>query len=163
MAFELDLGGLSEVEIGYDGDYNAQFTVGYDLDANERVVMAIALIEDAERAGVFALVFGLLVSDLEGANEQGPFFDHATARKYISRADAIPVMDLVLNGVSALIDSVNPHIVEMATYEADLGHEAMRKYSRISDLLRYNYRFEVTNYWRDGTDLKDYWLFTKSQ
>jgi hypothetical protein len=72
-------------------------------------------------------------------------------------------MDLVLNGVSALIDSVNPHIVEMATYEADLGHEAMRKYSRISDLLRYNYRFEVTNYWRDGTDLKDYWLFTKSQ
>jgi hypothetical protein len=69
-------------------------------------------------------------------------------------------MLLILASVRKLVEFVNPDTVVMVTYEPDLPAVAMGKYMRICNhmgLLGYT----QTEYRRDGTDLKDYWLFTK--
>jgi hypothetical protein len=69
-------------------------------------------------------------------------------------------MKLILDAIRKLVDEVNPQVIEMSTYEESLPPEAMAKYYSITNLLG-QCGFGMTFYKREGTDLKDYWLFTK--
>jgi len=160
MSFEFDLGKLNDVEWG-SKEYIVDFTVGFDFENEERISMAVALIED-EGGGTdpFALTFGIMRSGMEGGTIYGPLFDHAACRKYVNKTNAPAVMKLILEAIRKLVDAVNPQIIAVTTYEEELPHEAMAKYYNVTNFLG-QCGFGITSYKRDETDLKDYWLFTK--
>jgi hypothetical protein len=161
MPYRFELGQLEPVYIGVYGDYTVDFDIGVDDDHNEQVVMTVALVEDDNSGSdPFELIFGIRRKSLETEAVSLPEFDHTTARSCVPRENAAAVLDLILDAVSALVDHVNPSTVAMVTYEADLPVAGIAKYTRISNhmgLLGYT----QTEYRRDGTDRKDYWLFTK--
>jgi hypothetical protein len=160
MGFEFELGDLSDID-WHATEYIVDFTIGFDLENRERISMAIALIEDEEGGtDPFALTFGIMKTPIDGGAAEGPFFDHATCRTFVSKENAEAVMNLILVAVRKLVAEVEPQTVEMATYEEALPPPAMAKYYRITNCLG-QCGFGMTSYQRDGTDQKDYWLFTK--
>jgi hypothetical protein len=155
MGFEFDLGDLSEVDWGAD-EYVVEFTIGFDIESEERVSMAVALIEDKEGgADPFALTFGVMTRGINGGQSRGPLFDHAACRRYVSRENAPAVMKLILEAIRKLVDEVNPQAIAMATYEEALPPQAMAKYYNITNMLG-QCGFGMTSYSREGTDQKDY-------
>lgn len=160
MDFEFDIGDLSEVDWGAT-EYIVEFTLGFDIENEERISMAVALIEDDEGgADPFALTFGLMARGVYSDQLRGPFFDHGTCRSYVSRGNAPAVMKLVLEALRKLVEEVEPQSIVMVTYETFLPKPAMAKYDSIANLLD-QFGFKTTSYRRDETDGKDYWLFEK--
>lgn len=161
MPYEFELGAPEDVFVGIHGDYTVDFDLGVDTDTKQQIVMTIALVEDDDSGGdPFGLIFGIRKKDLDTENIVGPFFDHDAARKYVPKEHSGAVMLQILLGLTLLVQHVNPSMVAMETYETDLPVPAMAKYMRICNhmgLLGY----AQTEYRRDGTDRKDYWLFTK--
>jgi hypothetical protein len=161
MPYTCDPGSPEPVYVGIYGDYTVDFDIGVDEDNAEQIVMTVALVEDEESGSdPFEIVFGIRSKHLIAGTTGEPSFDHATARKFVPKEHAAAVMDLVLDSLTMLVEHVNPSTVTMATYESDLNVAAMAKYMRISNHMG-TLGYRQTQYRRDGTDLKDYWLFTK--
>jgi hypothetical protein len=161
MPYEFKIGQLGDVLIGTYGDYIVDFDLGEDSDSIDTVQMMVGLTEDDHTGSdPFELLFGIRRRSLETGITTPPRYNHATACQYIPKSQRNAVMLLILASVRKLVEFVNPDRVVMVTYEPDLPVVAMGKYMRICNymgLLGYT----QTEYRRDGTDLKDYWLFTK--
>lgn len=160
MCFKFELGDVPDVEWGAC-EYVVDFAIGFDLDSRERISMAVALIENEEGGtDPFALNFGILRTPIDEGASVGPFFDHETCRKYVSRQNASAVMNNILASIQVLVEKVKPQLIKVSTYEEALPPAAMKKYYMICNHLGLH-GFKMESYERDGTDRKDRWLFTR--
>ncbi len=161
MPYEFKIGEPGEVLTGVYGDYLVDFDLGEISDTVDVVQMVVALVEDDEtRSDPFELMFGIRLRSLETGKTSETFFDYQTARTYVTKQEAELVMPRILESVRRLVRQVNPFELVMELFEADLPGPAMHKYMSIcNELGRLGY--SMTKCWRDGTDLKDYWFFTK--
>jgi hypothetical protein len=161
MPYEFKIGQPGEVFFGTYGDYIVDFDLGEDSDTIEVVQMMVALVEDDDTGNdPFELMFGIRRRSLETGATTLPAFDHEAARQYVPKESADEVMRLVLDSIGKLMETVNPGLITMESFESDLPALAMAKYMRICNRLG-ELGYTLIECWRDGTDLKDYWFFTK--
>jgi hypothetical protein len=60
-----------------------------------------------------------------------------------------------------LIEAVQPKDIVMETFHANLPSKAMKKYELISDVLE-RLSYALVDQFRDETDGKDYWSFSRN-
>lgn len=160
MPFWFVVGGPSPVARG-DRYYVSDITLGYDTDTDERVLMSVALLEADDGGDPHELVFGIRLENLRTWEITAFDFDQATGRKYIQgRGAADLVMYLVLSAIRPLVNHSNAKTIVMESFHPNLPAKAMGKYARISSELK-RCGLKLKDHWRDGTDGKDYWLFTR--
>lgn len=161
MPYEVTLGQPQPINYGFEGDSSVDFDLGIDPEAGEGARMTVALVEDTDSGNdPFTLLFGVRLTSLETDETKVFIFDHATARRYAPEDVAGEILVLVLESLQMLVEAVNPTTIIMGTYETALPPSAMVKYERISKLLEL-LGYTETSYYRDATDLRDHWLFTK--
>jgi hypothetical protein len=161
MAFKFELGDPGDIAIGPDGDWVAEFSIGFDLELDEIINMAVALIENQPEPNPFTLTFGIVRRAANGGDQIGEvIFDHSAARAYVARERANQVMIQILNCIEQLCALVDPSEVQFSTFEADLPPPAMQKYFKVSNHLGIC-GYEMNFYRREGADLRDNWFFTK--
>jgi len=161
MPYEINIGQPGDVFDGVYGDYVVDFDLGEDSDSIEVVQMVVALVEDDDSGDhPFELMFGIRRRSLETGATSREAFDHETARQYVPRENAEEVLGLVLESIQKLLEHVDPFEIVMESFESDLPGEAMHKYMRICNKLGLA-GLDLTECYRDGTDSKDYWFFTK--
>lgn len=146
--------------MGIEGDYTVDFDLGVNSDTNERVFMQVALYEHDHGPNPFDLLFGIRRQDLDTGAVSGAFFDLQTVRLVVPKAQRQNTLGRVLESLILLVRYVDPFEITMQTFYGDLNAGAMLKYDRISSALGV-LGYSLKAYWRDGTDLKDHWLFTK--
>jgi len=124
-------------------------------------MMSVALVEDDEGGDPHEIVFGIRRQNLETREVTDYDFDQATGRKYIQDdGTAKLVMYLVLSAIQPLVNASKAKTIVMETFHPYLPQKAMGKYARISSELE-RCGFTMKEHRRDGTDGKDYWLFTR--
>jgi hypothetical protein len=160
MPYEFEIGQMGGVLVR-NHDYIVDFDLGEDSGTIEVVQMVVALVEDDDTGNdPFELMFGIRRRSLETGKTSDMIFDHATARLYVPRDFAEDVMGRVLESIRALIKHVDPYSVSMESFESALPGPAMHKYMSVCNELGV-LGYSLTECWRDGTDQKDYWFFTK--
>lgn len=127
MAFEFDIDQPEPVFVG-PTDYVVDFTLGYDLDRGERILMSVVLFKDDSGGDPHELAFGIRRQDVFTGTTSNYAFDHETAKSYVPKDKRQLVSLLVLSAVRALVERVRPKIVVMETFESNLPAPAMGKY-----------------------------------
>ena len=161
MAFIFSPSPPSQVYRGND-HFVIDIVLGYDLDSNERVLESVAFFDaDANDSGVVhELAFGIRTQNIDSGVVSGFAFDHATARRYVTRERADVVSFLILRAIGELVTEIHPSQIAMETHENKLPAEAMGKYMKVISKLGL-LGFGMTTYRRDATDFKDYWFFSR--
>jgi hypothetical protein len=161
MAYVFDLEREDDFEIFIDADGSriVDFALGYDLDSSLVILMSVMLIPD--ESGAFELCFGIRKRNVENALEVSPpDYRSETAKQFVPRTETENVRSAILSTIEALVKAVKPEDIIMETFHANLPPRAMKKYDLICEILAKNF-YRLTDQFRDGTDGKDYWSFSR--
>ena len=115
----------------------------------------------SDESGAFELCFGIRKrSGVDASNVSSPDYSSATGKLYVPPESAEDVLGVVLAATVSLIGKVRPANVIMETFHSNLPPKAMRKYESIAKILG-SLSYTVAEKFRDETDGKDYWSFSR--
>ena len=158
--FDLERDFDREPYVDADGSRVIDFALGYDLDRSLIIVMSVMLVRDESEA--FELCFGIRTRSPANALEVSPpDYSSATAQRFVPPAATEDVLSVVLSAIIVLIEAVKPKDILMETFHANLPLKAMKKYKLISDILE-RFSYALIDQFRDETDGKDYWSFSRN-
>lgn len=159
MAYEFDLEMVADPPFTDAlGTEIIEFALGYDLDRSVVIVMSVMLAPVDE---AHDLRFGIREKSLTNDWKiSAPDYSQEAVKAYIHNEFRGLVGQKVRNAIQDLIRHCEPTNITMETYYANLPEKALRKYQLISDAV-HACKYKTNDQFRDGTTLKDHWLFTK--
>ena len=157
--FDLERDFEREPHVDTDGTHSIDFALGYDLDQFLVVLMSVMLV--ADESGAYELCFGIRTRSAERPSSVSPpDYSFTTATTFVPRDASEEVLATVLAAIRILVEAVRPDDIVMETFHANLPPKAMKKYQLISTLLD-ELSYTTTERFRDETDSKDYWVFSR--
>jgi hypothetical protein len=159
MAYEFDLEADPEPPFTDAlGTEIVEFALGFDLDKDVVIVMSVMLVPIDE---AYDLRFGIREKSLTSDwKVSAPDYTKECVDSYVPKDRRFLVAHQLHSAVITLLGNINPGNVTMETYYSELEPRAMRKYQEICEIMNLC-GYETAEQFRDGTSLKDYWLFQK--
>lgn len=139
------------------GGYVIEFRLGYDIDADLTVLMAVML-TSTDDPDALEFHFGVRTR-IGGGPADGPDYSKECVDKYIPKSARTIIKHMILEAIVGLVPKARPRNIVMETFYPNLEPRALEKYKPICETIKM-VGYEVADAFRDETSGINYWLFT---
>jgi hypothetical protein len=139
-----------------EGGFVIEFRLGYDVDADVMVLMAVMLTR-TDDDDVMEFHFGIRTRVAHGP-AGSPDYSKEAVDKFIPKEYRPLISQVILECITGLMSHSRPKYIVMETFYPNLEPKALKKYDAICDTLEV-VGYDVADRFRDETSGIDYWFF----